>query len=98
MDFGYLVLCGAMWSQFADEDAGHELIRALSSPDAEVRVLARAMLEDAGVRSKVLIGEALANREISILQARLCAFEQLSRREFPAARGLARSRRAGMAA
>lgn len=76
MDASYVVLCGAMWSQFGQEDAGHELIRALSSPDAELRVLARAMLEQGGVRSKALIAEALVKNEISPVQARLCAFEQ----------------------
>ena len=76
MDASYVVLCGAMWSQFGEEDAGHELIRALSSPDAELRVLARAMLEQGGVRSKALIAEALVKNEISPVQARLCAFEQ----------------------
>ena len=74
MDVSYVVLCGAMWSQFGDEDAGHELIRALSCPDPEVRILARAMLQQAGMRSKALIGEALANKQISPVQAGLCGF------------------------
>jgi hypothetical protein len=76
MDPAYVVLCGAMWSQFGDDSAGGELIRALSSSNPEIRVLARAMLEQAGLRSKVLIGEALANHEISGVQAQLCTFEQ----------------------
>jgi hypothetical protein len=76
MDVSYVVLCGAMWSQFGDEDAGHELIRALSCSDPEVRILARAMLQQADMRSKVLIGEALANKQISPVQAGLCAFEK----------------------
>ena len=76
MDTSYVVLCGAMWLQFGEEDAGRELIRALSSFDPEVRILARAMLDQAGIRSKALIDEALAKQEISPLQARLCAFER----------------------
>jgi len=76
MDVSYVVLCGAMWSQFGDEDAGHELIRALSCSDPEVRILARAMLQQAGMHSKALIGEALANKQISPVQAGLCAFEK----------------------
>jgi hypothetical protein len=44
MDITYLSLCGVVWSQFGREDAGHELIRALSISDPEVRALARAML------------------------------------------------------
>ena len=83
MDSAYVDLCGAMWSQFGDENAGSELIRALSSSDPEVRVLARAMLEQAGVRSKILIGEALANNEISGVQARLCTFEQHEKSQVP---------------
>jgi hypothetical protein len=76
MDAAYILLCGAMWSQFGEEDAGRELIRALSSSDPEVRVLARAIIIQAGMRSQALIGEALAKQEISPVQARLCAFEK----------------------
>ena len=76
MEPSYVLLCGAMWSQFGDEDAGLELIRALSCADPEVRVLARALLEQGGLRSKALIGEALARHEMSPVQARLCAFEK----------------------
>ena len=83
MDTSYIVLCGAMWSQFGEEDAGRELIRALSSSDPEARVLARAMLEQAGIRSKALIGDALARQEISPLQARLCAFEKSLKSQLP---------------
>jgi hypothetical protein len=88
MDAAYILLCGAMWSQFGEEDAGRELIRALSSSDPEVRVLARAMIIQAGIRSKALIGEALAKREISPVQARLCAFEKNLKSQLP---GSARS-------
>jgi hypothetical protein len=48
MDANYLVLCGMVWAQFGQEDAGLELIRALASSDDGVRVLARTMLEQAG--------------------------------------------------
>jgi hypothetical protein len=70
----YLVLCGMVWSQFGKEDAGLELVRALSSPDADVRVLARTLLEQSQGGSKALIGEALAREEISASTAALCAF------------------------
>jgi hypothetical protein len=76
MDANYLVLCGMVWTQFGQEDAGRELIRALASSDALVRVLARTMLEQAGGGSKELIGQALAADEISVSMASLCAFEQ----------------------
>jgi hypothetical protein len=70
----YLVMCGMAWSQFGNEDAGLELVRALSSPDGDVRVLARTLLEQSQGGSKALIGEALAREEISASTASLCAF------------------------
>src|SRR5437016_10468785 len=76
MDVNYLVLCGMVWTQFGREDAGRELIRALSSSDDGVRVLARTMLEHAGGGSKELIGQALAEDQISVSMASLCGFEQ----------------------
>jgi hypothetical protein len=76
MDANYLVLCGMVWAQFGQETAGRELIRALASSDEIVRVLARAMLEQGGGCSKELIGQALAEDEISEAMASLCAFEQ----------------------
>jgi hypothetical protein len=76
MNSTYVFLCGVAWCQFGEEAAGSELIRALSSADAKIRVLARAMLSKAGLRSKVLIGEAMAREEMSPIQASLCMFEQ----------------------
>ena len=72
----YLVLCGMAWSQFGSQDAGLELIRALASSDPDVRVLARTLLEHANGGSKELIGEALAQDEISVSMASLCGFEK----------------------
>jgi hypothetical protein len=76
MDANYLVLCGMVWAQFGQEDAGLELIRALASPDENMRVLARTMLERAGGGSKELIGQALAADEISVSMASICVFGQ----------------------
>jgi hypothetical protein len=76
MDTNYLVLCGMVWAQFGQESAGRELIRALDSSDDMVRVVARTMLEQGGESSKELIGQALAEDEISVGMASLCAFEQ----------------------
>jgi hypothetical protein len=76
MDSTYVFLCGVAWCQFGEEAAGSELIRALSSADRKIRVLARAMLGKAGVRSMALIGEAVARQEMSQIQASLCMFEQ----------------------
>jgi len=72
----YLVMCGMVWAQFGKQDAGLELIRALASPDPDVRVLARILLEQASERSKELICEALALDEISVSMAKLCGFAQ----------------------
>jgi hypothetical protein len=72
----YLVLCGMVWAQFGAQEAGLELIRALTSPDADVRVLARTLLEQANGGSKQLIGEALAQDEISVSMANICAFNK----------------------
>ncbi len=71
----YLILCGMVWAQFGEQDAGLELIRAMASTDQEVRVLARTLLEQANGGSKELIGQALAEAEISAGMASLCAFE-----------------------
>jgi hypothetical protein len=75
MDANYLVLCGMVWAQFGQETAGRELIRALASSDELMRVLARTMLEQADGGSKELIGQALADDEISATMASLCGFE-----------------------
>jgi hypothetical protein len=72
----YLVMCGMAWAQFGRQDAGLELIRALDSPDQDVRVLARILLEQASDGAKELIGEALAQDEISPSMAKLCSFRQ----------------------
>ena len=72
----YLVLCGMVWSQFGAQEAGLELIRALTSSDPDVRVLARTLLEQANGGSKELIGEALAQDQISVSMANICAFNK----------------------
>jgi hypothetical protein len=46
MSTEYLLLCGAMWTQYASRDAGFELVRALHSEDQEVVTLACALLEE----------------------------------------------------
>jgi hypothetical protein len=64
MNSTYVFLCGVAWCQFGEEAAGSKLIRALSSADGKIRVLARAMLGKAGLRS-ALISEAMARQEVS---------------------------------
>jgi len=75
MNANYIFLCGMVWSRFGEPDAGLELIRALGSADHHLRVLARAMLEEAADGSKALLGEALVQNEISPDLANLCGFQ-----------------------
>ena len=75
MDATYVFLCGIVWLQFGTRDAGQDLILALSSGSPQVRVLARTLLEQAGDRSKELIGEAVAKQELSGEQASLFDFD-----------------------
>jgi hypothetical protein len=75
MNANYIFLCGMVWAHFGEEDAGRELIRTLNSPDQDMRILARAMLEQANGGSKALIGQAVAESEIREDMATLCAFE-----------------------
>ncbi len=86
MNANYIFLCGMVWAHFGEEDAGLEVVRALNSPDQNMRVLARAMLEQATGGSKELIGQAVAEAEIGEDQAVFCAFESNDRfklRGFP---------------
>jgi hypothetical protein len=71
----YLVLCGMVWAQLGEQNAGLELIRALDSPDQVARVLARTLLQQANGGSKELIAEALTQAEISVSMANLCGFD-----------------------
>jgi hypothetical protein len=75
MDATYVFLCGIVWLQFGTREAGRDLILALSSRNPQLRMLARTLLEQAGDRSKELIGEALATSELSGEQASLFDFE-----------------------
>jgi len=79
MDATYIFLCGVVWARYGEEPAGLELIRATHSSDTELRLLARSLLQQAGDQSKVLIGKALSRGEMSMVQARLCVFDQAQR-------------------
>jgi hypothetical protein len=80
MDINELVLYGMVWAQFGQETAGRELIRALASPDEITRVVARIMLGQGGGCSKELIGQALAEEEIS--ESMACGFDQCKPSKF----------------
>jgi hypothetical protein len=40
----YVFLCGVMWCRHGQQDAGHELLRAATSPDPDLSTLALALL------------------------------------------------------
>jgi hypothetical protein len=81
MDINGLVLYGMVWAQFGEETAGRELVRALASPDEVTRVVARIMLGQGGC-AKELIGQALAEEEISESMATVCGFDQCQPSKF----------------
>ena len=51
MNPDYVLLCGVMWTQYASEDAGQELIRAMRSGDPDLAVLACALLKKRVLRA-----------------------------------------------
>lgn len=55
MSTDYVFLCGVMWTQYASEDAGQELVRALHSQDPEVVSLACALLEATAVATRLSV-------------------------------------------
>jgi hypothetical protein len=81
MEINDLVLYGMVWAQFGQENAGRELVRALESPDETTRVVARIMLGQGGC-AKELIGQAIAEEEISVSMATVCGFEQCTPSKF----------------
>jgi hypothetical protein len=85
----YLVMCGIAWAQFGKQDAGLELIRALDSPEQDVRILARILLEQASAGATELIGEALALDEISPSMAKLCSFRQATQSKIASSKATA---------
>ena len=44
MDSEYVFLCGVMWCGYGQEEARHELVRAIGSANPDVGALAWAML------------------------------------------------------
>ncbi len=45
MDTDHIFMCGIMWCHYGEMEAGKELIRALSCPDLDTRVLAVMLLQ-----------------------------------------------------
>ena len=60
MDNLELLICGSLWQNLGDDDAGWELIRCLRSSDPQVRGTAQGFLLEAGPRSIKLLQAAVA--------------------------------------
>ena len=46
MNSNYVFLCGVMWCQYGQQEAGSELMRAAESGDPDLSALALAMLHE----------------------------------------------------
>jgi hypothetical protein len=46
MNSNYVFLCGVMWCQYGQEEAGSELMRAAEGSDPDLSALALAMLHE----------------------------------------------------
>ena len=72
IDTLYLFACGAEWRHSDNEEAGRELVGALSSADACTRFLAGAYLTEAGWRSFSLLNAAVAAGDLGLEQTIPC--------------------------
>ena len=52
MNSNYVFLCGVMWCNYGEHEAGEELMRATRSSDPNTRALAWAMLAKGKTRMK----------------------------------------------
>ena len=73
-----LLLCGNLWQNLGDQQAGWELIRHLRSPDPEVRYAAQEYLVEAGPRSIRLLQSAVASGALEGATAVDCMVDLLS--------------------
>jgi hypothetical protein len=71
MDSDYVFLCGVMWCNFGQQDAGKELLRAAKSGDPDMSALATAMLAKGARRLGDLERRAQTSSR-TILEASLC--------------------------
>ena len=58
MDSNYMFLCGVMWCKFGQQEAGKELLRAATSENPDLSLLARAMLAKGARRFRDLERQA----------------------------------------
>jgi hypothetical protein len=52
MDGNYVYLCGVMWCNYGEHEAGQELLRATVSSDPNTKAMAWAMLAKGMARHK----------------------------------------------
>jgi len=67
-----LFLCGNLWQNLGDQQAGWELIRRLRSSDPQVRDEAQEYLVEAGPRSIKLLQAAVASGALEGAMASEC--------------------------
>ena len=67
-----IFLCGNLWQNLGDDEAGWQLVRCLRSPDPKTRSAAEAYLVEAGPRSIKLLQAAVASGTIEIAVAAEC--------------------------
>jgi hypothetical protein len=75
MDATDVILCGLVWAQFRQREAGLELVRAIESADPEPQSWAEVMLEQAGLCSEELVKDAIAKDSYATLETRLLSFQ-----------------------
>jgi hypothetical protein len=67
MNSNYVFLCGVMWCQFGQKDAGQELLRAADSADPDMKALACAMFVKGVRRLKELQRRPANRRELAFV-------------------------------
>ena len=75
MDAGDVILCGLIWAQFREHQAGLQLIEAIESDDPELQVLAEVMLDQAGLCSRELVRDAIATDHETALESLLLSIQ-----------------------
>ena len=74
MDVNDVLFCGLIWAQFRRPEAGFHLLDAAESSDPELKCLAQAMLEQAGVCSSELVNGAIEGENNRRVECKLVAY------------------------
>jgi len=80
MDATDVILCGLVWAQFRQPEAGLELVRAIESADPEPQSLAEVMLEQAGLCSEEVVKDAIAKDSYAALETTTVVVSALGHR------------------